>query len=100
MNFLSLFQYVIDRYPDSIDISDGVTVEETGFRSNNLIDAWEKTESGVTSSAEGYLVWAIYRILHAEAKELFQAGKVKLDVKGIWCSPLIELTKPLLLPLV
>ena len=84
MKFEPIYELVLGFFPEKIDISDGSQLEEAAsFQSFNLSEAWDNAESRVKSNAEGYLVWAIYRILHKKAKEESGNGNRTLNIRSI-----------------
>lgn len=84
MNFELIYEQVLSYFPEIIDISDGSELDEgTAFKSNNLSEACDSAESMVKNNAEGYLVWAVYKVLHQRSKQEFAKGNKALIVRSI-----------------
>ena len=72
----SLMEHTLALFPDRIDISDGEARGDNGFWSKNLSDAWNGAEdkNGDEREDVGFMIWAIYRLLHSRSRENYLKG--------------------------
>jgi hypothetical protein len=81
MNFLEIFTRTKTYWPDKINISDGVIIEEIhGFNSKNLTKSWDLAEQHSKGEWEDLMVWIIYKILHEKSVLLFNKGDYTLII--------------------
>ena len=76
MKFDILFKIVINKWPNVIDVSDGVLIDNDGFYSNNLSNAWTKLEETVGQEDEWreLMTWSMYNVIHYHSSVLFKDG--------------------------
>ena len=75
-NIKALAEKTLALFPDIIDISDGEVMDDNGFFSKNLSDAWDKAEdrNGVTGNDVAFMIWAIFGLLHRKSRENYLKG--------------------------
>ncbi|WP_181308400.1 hypothetical protein [Rufibacter sp. XAAS-G3-1] len=84
MNFETIYSRKNQLFPEQLDIRDGSFVQDsTGFLSQNLVDIWNAAEEKSESSAEGYFIWAMYCLLHRQAKKAFRKGDFTLKISDL-----------------
>jgi len=84
----ALLETVLSSWPSEIDLSeDGVPeAEAQGHHFLQLSLAWQSAETRFAAdpdSAESYMVWAIYGVLHDEAMIAARSGRPAIRPKEI-----------------
>jgi hypothetical protein len=86
MEFIELYDSMIELWPEEIDISDGYPTGENGFMFPTLSKIHDEIENRINHEKDHWGnvgVWSFFQAFHDRAKELREAGETTLKTRDV-----------------
>ena len=86
MQFIDLYNRIIELWPYEIDISDGYPTGSNGFMFTTLSQTHSKIEESIDYKNDHWgniAVWSFFQAFHEKAKEVLKAGGKVINTRQI-----------------